>query len=254
MLELDDLQHFLAARPTSKAARYEFLSFRRPDGGCAWLNGMLPKIGSASRAVAPVEADTRWVTVAFTFNGLRALGVDEASLETFPPEFVEGMPARAAVLGDSGANHPDQWTGGLSSPDLHAIVILFASDDKARAHAADEHRRFLAGCAGVEILSSLDLGAIPPFGYPHDHFGYRDRISEPSIEGLGPEPTPGSGPRLKPGEFFLGSPDEEGDGPPLPRPEVLSKNGSFLAYRRMKEHVAEFRAFLKAQAKDPEEE
>ena len=50
-------------------------------------------------------------------------------------------------------------------------------------------------------------------------------------------PTPGSGAALKPGEFFLGYPDEEGLIVPLPKPEVLSRNGSFLAYRRLEEHV-----------------
>ena len=44
------------------------------------------------------QPDARWVTVAFTWNGLRALGVDDASLATFPEEFRQGMAARAAML------------------------------------------------------------------------------------------------------------------------------------------------------------
>ena len=59
--------------------------------------------------------DKRWVTVAFTWNGLRALGVDEGSLATFPEEFKQGMVARAEMLGDTGENHPDNWVGGLAS-------------------------------------------------------------------------------------------------------------------------------------------
>ena len=42
-----------------------------------------------------------------------------------------------------------------------------------------------AQCEGVEVLSSLDLEATPPFDYAHDHFGYRDRLSQPVIEGTG---------------------------------------------------------------------
>ena len=53
------------------------------------------------------------MTVAFTWNGLKALGVDDASLATFPEEFKQGMPARAEILGDTGANHPDNWVGDL---------------------------------------------------------------------------------------------------------------------------------------------
>ena len=152
------------------------------------------------------------MTVAFTWNGLRALGVDEASLATFPEEFKQGMVARAEMLGDTGDNHPDNWVGGLASPDLHAIVILFARDAAERERCQAEHEKLIARCDGVEVLSSLDLEATPPFDYAHDHFGYRDRLSQPVIEGSGEEPTPGSGAPLKPGEFILGYPDE--DGPP----------------------------------------
>jgi hypothetical protein len=68
-----------------------------------------------------VGIDSRWVTIGFTWNGLRALGVDEASLATFPEEFRQAMAARAEILGTTGANHPDYWVGGLASQDLHAI-------------------------------------------------------------------------------------------------------------------------------------
>ncbi len=73
-----------------------------------------------------------------------------------------------------------------------------------------EHQKLLADCEGVEVLSSLDLLAIPPFDTAHDHFGYRDRLSQPVIEGTDDVPTPGSGAPLKPGEFILGYPDENG--------------------------------------------
>ena len=41
---------------------------------------------------------------------------------------------------------------------------------------------------------------------------------------------------------------------PLPQPEILSRNGSYLAYRRMEEHVGAFRDFLRQQAETPEEQ
>ena len=84
--------------------------------------------GYGQMVMASVEKDKRWVTVAFTWNGLRALGVDEGSLATFPEEFKQGMVARAEMLGDTGENHPDNWVGGLASSELHAIAILFARD------------------------------------------------------------------------------------------------------------------------------
>jgi deferrochelatase/peroxidase EfeB len=193
MLELDDIQHFLMVRPRALAARYGFLRFRTPDQGRAWLSGIIDRVGRASAVEYGGPVDSRWVTVAFTWNGLRALGVDDACLATFPEEFRQGMAARSAILGDTGANHPDQWVGGLASPDLHAIVILFARDVAERERCVREHQQYAAEFPGVEALSTLDLEATPPLDYAHDHFGYRDRMSEPAIEGLGGELVPGSG-------------------------------------------------------------
>ena len=90
--------------------------------------------------------------------------------------------------------------------------------------------------------------------YAHDHFGYRDRLSQPVIEGTGEVPTPGSGAPLKPGEFILGYPDEDGPPANLPQPEILSRNGSYMAYRRLQEHVGRFRDFLRQNGETPEEQ
>ena len=254
MLEFEDIQHILLTRTPALTGRYEFLSFRNAAGGRAWLSAIREKVQSAAEVMASVEKDKRWVTVAFTWNGLRALGVDEASLATFPEEFKQGMVARAEMLGDTGENHPDHWVGGLASPDLHAIAILFARDAAERGRCQAEHDKLVAQCEGVEVLSSLDLEATPPFDYAHDHFGYRDRLSQPVIEGTGEEPTPGSGAPLKPGEFILGYPDEDGPPANLPQPEILSRNGSYMAYRRLEEHVGRFRDFLREHGKTPEEQ
>ncbi|MBG0810347.1 peroxidase [Methylosinus sp. H3A] len=254
MLELDDIQHILLTRVPAITGRYEFLSFGQPAQGRAWLTRVIEKVASAQAVDASIEKDRRWVSVAFTWTGLRALGVDEASLSTFPEEFRQGMAARAEVLGDTGANHPDNWVGGLAGPDLHAIVILFARDAAERERSIHEHAAFLAQTPEVKILSSLDLEATPPFDYAHDHFGYRDRLSQIEIEGTGIEPTPGSGPPVKAGEFILGYPDENGPPFGLPQPEILSRNGTYMAYRRLQEHLGAFREFLRRHGETPEEQ
>jgi len=120
MLEFDDIQHILLTRAPALTGRYEFLSFRDSAKGRAWLRAILEKVQSAQQARASIESDKRWVSVAFTWDGLRVLGVDEPSLAMFPQEFKQGMPARAEILGDTGANHPDRWVGGLASRKLHA--------------------------------------------------------------------------------------------------------------------------------------
>jgi Dyp-type peroxidase family len=252
-LDFGDIQHFLMSRPPARAARYEFLTFATAKGGRAWLTALIDKVGTAKSVGASV-ADARWVTVGITGNGLRALGLSEESLATFPEEFRQGMAARADILGLTGTNHPEHWVGELASPNLHAIVILFARDVAERERCRQEHEKYVRECEGVELLSSLDLEGIPPFDYAHEHFGYRDRLSQPVIEGTGMEPTPGSGPPIKAGEFFLGYPDEEGKPGGMPQPEVLSKNGSYVAYLRMEEHVGAFRDFLRQHGETPEQQ
>ena len=84
MLELDDIQHLLLTRAPALTARYEFLSFRDGAGGRAWAAAIKETIHSAASMRAGVDKDKRWVTAAFTWNGLRALGLDKASLASFP--------------------------------------------------------------------------------------------------------------------------------------------------------------------------
>jgi Dyp-type peroxidase family len=252
MLELDDIQHILLTRTPAMTGRYVFLRFGDAASGRAWLREILTAVRSTAD-VGVGEGDRSWVTVAFTWNGMRALGLDEETLATFPGEFQQGMAARAEVLGDTGKNAPEHWIDGTASPDLHAIAILFARDAVARERSELEHQGLLTRCPGVAVISSLELEATPPFTYAHDHFGYRDRLSQPVIEGSEDIPYNGCGGPLKPGEFILGYPDESGLPYPMPA-ETIARNGSYMAYRRLEEHVGLFRAFLAEHGETPEEQ
>ena len=90
-LEFDDIQHILLTRAPALTGRYEFLSFRSAEAGRTWLSAVMEKVHSARTMRDSVDKEKRWVTVAFTWNGLRALGVDDTSLATFPEEFKQGM-------------------------------------------------------------------------------------------------------------------------------------------------------------------
>jgi len=252
MLEFDDIQHILLTRTPALTGRYEFLSFGNPAGGRAWLSELIDRVDSATEAIAGMDGTQRWITLAFTINGLRALGVPDESLASFPGAFREGMAARAAILGDTGASHPGNWVGDLAGEDLHAIAILFARTEEEHLRCIGVHDDLIARCDGVRSLSFLDLNATPPFNYAHDHFGFRDRLSQPVMKGSGEEPTPGSGDPLEPGEFILGYPDENGPQANLPQPEELSRNGSYMAYRRLEEHVGAFREYLRENSDTPE--
>jgi Dyp-type peroxidase family len=53
---------------------------------------------------------------------------------------------------------------------------------------------------------------------------------------------------LAAGEFVLGWPGETGYAVEMPRPDALGRNGSYLVYRKLEQHVPAFRAFLAGQA------
>jgi Dyp-type peroxidase family len=253
-LELDDIQYIVLARAPAITGRYEFLSFADPAAGRKWLAALVDRVPSVADATRSPETDQRWISIALTWNGLRALGVGDAALAVFPEEFRAGMTARAEALGDTGAHAPANWTDGTAGERLHAIVILFARTGTEHGRCVAEHARLVGECPGVEVISTLDLVATPPFDYAHDHFGYRDRMSQPVVEGAGEVPTPGSGAPLKAGEFIVGYPDEFGVTAALPEPPSLMKNGTYMAYRRLEEHVGLFRDFLRAHGSTPEEQ
>ena len=71
MLEFDDIQHMLLTRAPALTGRYEFLSFRNAAGGRQWLAEILQTVQSAAAMRASVAENKRWVSVAFTWNGLR---------------------------------------------------------------------------------------------------------------------------------------------------------------------------------------
>ena len=140
MLEFDDIQHIILTRVPALSGQCRFLSFREPAQARAWLAGVIGQVQSARAVSDSLNSRRRWASVAFTWDGLRALGLEESSLATFPEEFPQGMAARAQVIGDTGANHPDYWVDKLASPDLHAIIILLARDAAERQSSVQEHQ------------------------------------------------------------------------------------------------------------------
>ena len=57
MLEFDDIQHILLTRAPALTGRYEFLAFRAPVGGRAWLAAILEKVRSAKTMRESVGTD-----------------------------------------------------------------------------------------------------------------------------------------------------------------------------------------------------
>ncbi|MFF4160916.1 hypothetical protein [Streptomyces sp. NPDC001678] len=104
--------------------------------------------------------------------------------------------------------------------------------------------------AGVSLVYRLDIG-VPVTG--REHFGFRDGISGPYLVGSADQPLPGQD-AVQPGEFVFGYPDESGTPPKGPAPDVLGRNGCYLAFRQLHTDVAGFRRYVRDNARSPEDD
>lgn len=246
-LELNDIQAgALRPRPTPYTGAYFVLRIDDRHAGRELLQRLIPALTSAADPGQPA-----WLAAALTFQGLKALGVPQDSLDSFPPEFQQGMAARAAELGDIGESAPEHWESPLGSSDVHVVLVLVAPDAPRFEAILSQARDALHELPGVTLIWRQDVASLPT---KRDPFGFKDGISQPAIEGSG---MPGSNPHeapLKAGEFFLGYQDETGDMPAMPQPEVLGRNGTYMVFRKLDTRVAAFRQYLRDRATSPAEE
>jgi Dyp-type peroxidase family len=247
VLELDDIQSgVLRPRPTPYAATYVVFRVDDRNAGRELIRRLHSVVASAAHPTSP--AGDTWVSVALSFQGLKALGVPQASLDSFAPEFQQGMAARARMLGDTGESSPEHWEKPLGSADVHIVVTALSPDAERLEAAMEPARRRYRELSGVTAIWRQNCHALPS---EKEAFGFKDGIGHPPIEESG---IPGSNPNelpLKAGEFVLGYPDEMGDSPSIPQPEVLGRNGSYVVFRKLHQRVAAFRECLKANSSSP---
>src|SRR5215475_2028796 len=250
VLDLDDIQSgVLRPRPAPYAATYIVLRIDDRTAGRELLRRASTVVATAANPTSP--AGDAWVSVALTFQGLKVLGVPQDSLDSFAWEFQQGMAARARALGDTGESSPENWEKPLGTPDVHVVLTALSPDAPRLEAVLERARKAYQELPGITAIWRQDCYALPT---AKEAFGYRDGISHPAVEGSGmPGTNPGK-PPLKTGEFVLGYRDEMSDFPPLPRPEILGRNGTYMVFRKLHQRVAAFRQYVKAHASCPEEE
>jgi Dyp-type peroxidase family len=209
------------------------------------------------------------INLALTASGLRKF-VGESALNGFSTEFIEGMaptpsdpakvPRRSNVLGDIGKSSPQcwDWGGWEKECEIDGLLLLFAVDEPSLRDLVKFETQKMAGVARP---IPIDLRGRFHFddGFT-EHFGFKDGISQPLIEGVPcrkkPEDSDDMQARIslvKPGEFLLGYLNERkervgkrrgtnGNGPAAKRD--LRLNGTYLVFRQLEQDVAAFDAFV----------
>ncbi|WP_253915820.1 Dyp-type peroxidase [Streptomyces sp. NRRL S-31] len=249
-IEIDDVQSgALRPRPVPYEGKFIFLRVDDRHAGRALLRRLLPVTSGGLPSTD--RSQDAWVAVAFTYQGLKALGVPQESLDSFPRAFREGMAARAELIGDVGESAPEHWEAPFGTGDVHIALSALASDAAQLSEKLEQARVAFEDTPGVQVIWQQEVRQLPT---GRTTFGFRDGISHPNIEGVG---LPGSNPQeapIKAGEFILGYPDETGSLPPMPTPDVLGRNGTYAAVRKAHTNVAAWRRFLRANRSSAEEE
>jgi Dyp-type peroxidase family len=249
-LETSDVQAtVLRPRPSPYCGEYVILRIGNAEQGRRMLRRILPHVAAADEWWVPSLPG--WLGIAFTFEGLKALSVPQASLDSFPIEFREGMAERAAILHDFGANAPANWEYPFGTPDAHVALAIYAQNNQDLQKVLDLARKSHHDLPQISVVYRLQFGELPEGRNP---FGFKDGLHNPHVEGSGPAGQTGNEAPIKPGEFVLGYPDERGETANVPIPLELRHNGTFVAIRKFHMDVAAFRRYLRAQASSPEEE
>ena len=250
LLELDDIQSgVLRPRPSPYVATYILLRIDDRKAGRELMRKLSTVVASCGHLTSP--AGDAWVSVSLTFQGLKALGVPQDSLNSFPPEFQQGMAARAKELGDTEESAPQNWEKPLGTPDVHVALTALSPTEQQLEPVLERARKAYQEMQGIKAIWRQDCYASADGKEP---FGFRDGISHPAVEGSG---IPGTNPKeqpLKAGEFVLGYKDETGGYPSMPQPDALGRNGTYVVFRKLHQRVAAFRQYLKANSSGPEEE
>jgi Dyp-type peroxidase family len=249
-LELEKIQGNVLQGYRFPCAAYVNLRVGNPQEGRRLLRDLRVEVTDAQDWGPDKPPAT--LNVALSHAGLRALGVSDDVLDTFPQEFSQGMAARAERLGDVARSAPDGWEGALRPGLIHLLVIVHARSDERIDVQIDRLYERVGARRNVHVVDVQRAGLL---GSDNDssreHFGYRDGFGQPAIEGVLGHQDPGQGVQLsrrrwrslKPGEFVLGYHDEDGVLPAAPVPP-FNRNGTFMVYRKIAQDVAAFRRLL----------
>lgn len=265
-VELRDIQALVRfGQDYLKEARFHLVQVNDQGAARTWL-----KEANVNCALKGEKPDSV-LQIAFTYQGLKALGLPGHVLDQFSHEFRTGMYERhrARRLGDKGKNAPSEWAWGGSAPAVpHVLIMMYA-----RAGEIDGFEASTQGSTweaafkplNVSPLTSFDLGHLEPFGFV-------DGTSQPVVDWERGRARPvGQSLRFSNvsalGEFVLGYRNEynryterpllwAGRYPqadlPLAEDEAgkldLGRNGTYLVFRDLEQDVEVFEGYTSREA------
>lgn len=265
----ENIQGNILAGFNKDQAVFFLLSFPTVEVGRRWLNQVLPHVAT-TKAVAqfndrfsaarrdgrsdPTDLAARWTNVSLTGEGFKLLAPDavaslearRSTLERGIVFWLDGAAHQDALqaIGDIGENDPAHWVFGSEDDHIHAVVCIAADNvDDLALDVARQHET--AASLGYRIVFEQPGATLPGDAAGHEHFGFRDGISQPGVTNFdSPDPAepdqvagkPGTD-LVAPGTFILGYERDEAPAISVPR---WMWDGSFLVTRRLAQDVPGF--------------
>jgi Dyp-type peroxidase family len=225
-----------------------------------WLSGLATRLTPSHPA--PSSNTQPAMNLALTASGMRHLGIEGPTLNSFSFEFLEGMaPARAAgtpvprrtnILGDLEDSSPEFWDWGgwnEKTRDVDGLLMLFAVKGKLEPLIEAEKQAMRGIADGEPIVLRGQL--FPPD--MKEHFGFADGLSQPKIEGRPKRRRDKSskdkseiklGSQVEAGEFLLGYKNERRARITNGHGRDIRRNGTYLVFRQLEQDVPAFSTFV----------
>lgn len=273
--------------------QFLFLRFSAASSARQWLGRLAPRVASMDevlafrrefrtqrlrRGVRETGMTATWISIALSHPGIVALiGAERA--ESFGEQsFRQGLAERSTYLGDptdpAHPGHRSKWVVGGPGNEADALVIVAADDPTDLVATVEEILRG-ANDHGITLLFEQRGDTLPAPLQGHEHFGFKDGISQPAIRGalsrnpgdlINPRYLADTDPHAKlfakpgqpliwPGQILLGEPRQDPLDPSLPADPATNfpawaRRGSYLVCRRLRQDVMAFWEFAAALATD----
>jgi Dyp-type peroxidase family len=255
----DDIQGNILAGFNKDHQTFVFLRFPNGAGGRAWLGELLPRVATTAQVATfneqfsaarrarggddPEQLTAVWVNVGLTHAGLLKLAPHLPFTPGDFASFTAGPEARAGELRDQGPSEPSRWVIGRAEQRLDALLLV-AADETDDLRVELDKMRALAAKHGLVVVFEQRGDTLSGNRAGHEHFGFKDGISQPGIVGFHEaDPDKPSERKDHPGdemiaagEFVLGPPRAGGDPAPRPHPDWMA-NGAFQVFRRLRQDV-----------------
>lgn len=283
----DDIQGNIVPGFNKDHQHFLFFKMSSVKGAKQWLRWLVPRVASMDEVlefkrehrslrlklgVKEPGLKATWVNVAFSCPAIVKLAGKEQAEDFGDLSFRQGLAERSTYLGDptdpKAPGHRANWVVGGPKSEADILVIVASDEEEDLTAMVDVVTQEATG-ARLTLLFEQRGQTLPGSLRGHEHFGFKDGISQPGIRGR-VSSTPGDfiTPRyvnaadphagifakpgqvlVWPGQFLLGERRQNtesmtGSAPAAVNFPKWARRGSYVVCRRLLQDVPAFLEFV----------